>query len=188
MAAKSPAKKKPAKKKSPAKKATTKATAKKAPAKKTSAAAKKKSAAKKAPAKKTRAKKAPKQIPFVDYLVLGKTPYLRANECKNCGARFFDRRNACAACSATDFHRVRIASEGELRTFTIVAFAAPGVEVPFVSGVIDCAGTSVRANLRDVTPDADHVHTGMQVRLTTYSLGTDDNGTEAIGFAYEPIT
>jgi uncharacterized OB-fold protein len=127
------------------------------------------------------------RVPLVDYLVLDDgEPHLSANECTNCGARFFDRRNACAACFHTDFHPAPIPTEGVLRTFTIVAFAAPGVEVPFVSGVIDCGGTSVRGNLRGVEPDADHVHTGMKVRLTTYSLGTDDHGTEAIGFAFEP--
>jgi hypothetical protein len=26
----------------------------------------------------------------------------------------------------------------------------------------------------------------MKVRLATYSLGTDDDGTEAIGFGFEP--
>jgi uncharacterized OB-fold protein len=113
-------------------------------------------------------------------------PHLVANECTSCGARFFDRRNACASCFATDFRQVSIATDGELRTFTIVAFAAPGVEVPFVSGVIDCDGTSVRGNLRNVTPDAEHVTTGMKLRLTTYSLGADDNGVEAIGFGFEP--
>jgi uncharacterized OB-fold protein len=127
------------------------------------------------------------QVPLVDYLVLDDgDPHLVAHECTSCGARFFDRRNACAACFATDFREVRIATEGELRTFTIVAFAAPGVEVPFVSGVIDCDGTSVRGNLRNVEPDAEHVSTGMHLRLTTYSLGLDDNGVEAIGFGFEP--
>ena len=38
------------------------------------------------------------QVPMVDYLVLGDQPHLVANECEACGARFFDRRNACAAC------------------------------------------------------------------------------------------
>lgn len=129
----------------------------------------------------------PTRVPLVDYLVLDDgDPHLVANECTNCGARFFDRRNACASCFGTDFGSVGIATEGTLRTFTIVAFAAPGVDVPYVSGVIDCDGTSVRANLRNVEPDADHVKLGMQVRLTTYSLGTDDNGTEAVGFAFEP--
>lgn len=130
---------------------------------------------------------APTRVPLVDYLELDNgEPHLVANECTNCGARFFDRRNACASCFQTDFTTVRIATEGTLQTFTIVAFAAPGVEVPFVAGVVDCDGTSVRGNLRNVEPDADHVRTGMKVRLMTYSVGTDDNGTEAIGFAFEP--
>jgi len=127
------------------------------------------------------------QIPLVDYLVLGDEPHLEANECTNCGARFFDRRNACAHCFGTDFRTVSIGTEGVLRTFTIVAYAAPGVQVPFVAGVIDCDGTSVRANVINVEPDPEHVHTGMKVKLATYSLGTDDNGTEAIGFGYEPV-
>ncbi len=127
------------------------------------------------------------RVPLVDYLVLDDgEPHLVANECTSCGARFFDRRNACASCFATDFRQVSIPTEGELRTFTIVAFAAPGVDVPFVSGVIDCDGTSVRGNVRNVEPDAEHVTTGMKVRLTTYSMGADDNGVEAIAFGFEP--
>ena len=127
------------------------------------------------------------RVPLVDYLALDDgEPHLVANECTSCGARFFDRRNACASCFATDFRQVSVPTTGELRTFTIVAFAAPGVEVPFVSGVIDCGGTSVRGNLRNVEPDAEHVSTGMKLRLTTYSLGTDDNGVEAVAFGFEP--
>ena len=69
----------------------------------------------------------PARVPLVEYLVLDDgDPHLVANECTNCGARFFDRRNACASCFRTEFRRVPIATEGELRTFTIVAFAAPG--------------------------------------------------------------
>ena len=127
------------------------------------------------------------QIPLVDYLVLGDEPHLEAHECTNCGARFFDRRNACAGCFGTDFRTVAIGTEGSLRTFTIVAFAAPGVQVPFVSGVVDCDGTSVRTNIINVEPDPDHVHTGMKVKLATYPVGTDTNGVEAIGFGFEPV-
>jgi uncharacterized OB-fold protein len=126
------------------------------------------------------------QIPLVDYLVLGDEPHLVANECTSCSARYFDRRNACASCFGTDFKKVEVAKEGELRTFTIVTFAAPGVPVPFVSGVVDCDGTSVRANIVNVEPDDQHVSLGMKVRLTTFPIGTDDAGTEAIGFGFEP--
>jgi len=126
------------------------------------------------------------QIPLVDYLVLGDDPHLVAHECTSCGARFFDRRNACAACGGSDFATVRVASEGEVRAFTIVSMAAPGIPVPFVASVVDCDGTSVRANLVNVPPDPDHVTLGMKVRLTTVPVGTDAAGTEAIGFGFEP--
>ena len=71
--------------------------------------------------------------------------------------------------------------------FAIVSFAAPGVPVPFVAAVIDCAGTSVRGNVVNIEPDADHVHTGMKVKLTTFPIGTDAQGTEAIGYGFEPV-
>ena len=127
------------------------------------------------------------QVPLVDYLVLGDEPHLVAQQCTACGARFFDRRNACASCSGTEFTTATIPTEGELRTFTIVSLAAPGIAVPFVAGVVDCGGTSVRGNLINVDPDPEHVPLGMKVRLATYSLGADDDGTEAVGFGFEPI-
>ena len=67
------------------------------------------------------------QVPLVDYLVLGDSPHLRAHECTSCGARYFDRRNACAKCFATEFEDVAIGTEGVVNAFTIVAFAAPGI-------------------------------------------------------------
>ena len=125
-------------------------------------------------------------MPVVSYLVLGGEPHLEAQECAACGARFFDRRNACAACFGTDFRRVAVATEGEVTAFTIVSLAAPGIQVPFVAGVVDCGGTSVRGNIINVEPDPEHVTLGMKVRLATYSMGVDAAGTEAIGFGFEP--
>jgi uncharacterized OB-fold protein len=125
-------------------------------------------------------------VPLVDYLALGDRPHLVAHECSGCGARYFDRRNACANCGGTTFGSADVAADGEVRSFTIVTFAAPGVLVPFVSAIVDCDGTSVRANLINVEPSPDVVSLGMKVRLATYSLGTDDTGTEAIGFGFEP--
>lgn len=130
---------------------------------------------------------APERIPFVDYLVLDDgDPHLVAHECTTCGARYFDRRNACAGCFNTEFRTVRVATEGEVRSFTIVTFAAPGVEVPFVAAVVDCDGTSVRGNIVNCQPDPDHVSLGMRVRLTTISMGTDDRGVEAVNYGFEP--
>ena len=125
-------------------------------------------------------------VPLVDYLVLGDQPHLVAQQCTNCRARFFDRRNACAACGATAFDPVDVDTDGVLTAFTIVSFAAPGVPVPFVAGLVDCGGTSVRGNVVNVEPDPEHVRLGMKVRLTTFPIGTDGEGVEAIGFGFEP--
>ncbi len=127
------------------------------------------------------------QIPIVDYLSLDPEPHLRARECTSCGARFFDRRNACASCFADTFTDVDLPTEGTVKTFTIVTFAAPGIDVPFVASVVDCGGTSVAANLVEVTPDPEHVRLGMPVRLATYSMGTDSAGVEGVGFGFAPI-
>ena len=126
------------------------------------------------------------QIPLVDYLVLDDAPHLVAHECTSCGARYFDRRNACASCFATEFRSADVATDGELVSFTIVSFAAPGVPVPFVAGVVNCDGTSVRGNIVNVDPDPEHVTLGMKVKLTTFPIGADTEGTEAIGFGFEP--
>jgi uncharacterized OB-fold protein len=125
-------------------------------------------------------------MPLVDYLVLDDEPHLRAHECTSCGARYFDRRVACAACPGLEFRDVAVATAGEVRAFTIVSLAAPGIPVPFVAAVIDCDGTSVRANIVNTPADPEHVQLGMKVRLTTFPIGTDSTGTEAIGFGFEP--
>ena len=127
------------------------------------------------------------QVPLVDYLVLGDSPHLVANECVACGARYFDRRNACASCEGDQFSQVTVPTEGEVRAFTIVSYAAPGIPVPFVASVVDCGGTSVRTNLVNVEPDPEHVRLGMKVRLTTFPIAADSEGTEAIGFGFEPL-
>jgi len=122
------------------------------------------------------------QVPFVDYLVLGEHPYLCANECNQCKARFFDRRNACASCFSDEFTKVRIVTTGEVTSFTIVEMGP----VPYVSAIVDCEGTPVRCTLIGVDPTPEEVQLGMKVELTTYSMGVDSEGTEAIAFGFTP--
>jgi uncharacterized OB-fold protein len=126
------------------------------------------------------------RIPLVDYLVLSDDPRLVANECEQCAARFFDRRNACASCGATAFREVNVPREGTLRTFTIVSADGPDVPVPFVAAVVDCGGITARGILVNVQPDPRQVKPGMRVRLTTVSLGADEAGVEAVGYGFEP--
>jgi uncharacterized protein len=128
-----------------------------------------------------------RQVPYVGYLSLGDDPHLVASECSACGALFFDRRNACASCGGRDFGARRLANSGVLRAFTIVHRASPGVPVPYVSGIVDLDGGGVvKANVVGVDAEPGSLAPGMRLKLTTFAVGTDAEGTEAVAFGYEP--
>ncbi len=129
-----------------------------------------------------------KQIPIVDYLALDDgAPHLIAWEAVDTGALYFDRRNADAKGGGTEFRRKKLATTGKLRSFTIVHRTVPGVPAPYVSALVDLdSGGAVKANLVNIPPDPKHVKLGMPVELTTFVAGTDDDGVEAIAFAFQP--
>ena len=129
-----------------------------------------------------------KQIPIVDYLALDDgPPHLVAWEAVDSGALYFDRRNGDANSGGTEFKRRKLATTGKLRSFTIVHRTVPGVPAPYVSALVDLdGGGSVKGNLLKVEPDPEHVKLGMPLRMTTFVAGTDDDGTEAVAFAFEP--
>ncbi len=131
-----------------------------------------------------------KQVPIVGYLAIDDgPPHLVAYEAVDSGALYFDRRNADANSGGTEFKRRKLANTGKLRSFTIVHRTVPGVPAPYVSALVDLdGGGSVKGNLVNVPPDPEHVKLGMPVRLTTFVAGTDDDGTEAVAFAFEPAS
>lgn len=126
-------------------------------------------------------------IPIVGYLELADPPHLNVAVCTHCAAYYFDRRDACASCFGTSFATKPVATTGTLETFTVVQVAAPGVAVPYVAGVVDCDGISVRANVVDVEPNTEVVRFGMPLQLTTFDIGTDDEGRTAVGFGFRPV-
>lgn len=128
-----------------------------------------------------------RQVPYVSYLSLDDDPHLVASECGSCGALYFDRRNACANCGGTGFASRRLANDGVLRAFTIVHRATPDVTVPYVSGIVDLDGGGVvKANVVGIDPEPDRLTLGMKVTLTTFPIGTDAEGTQAVSFGFRP--
>ena len=128
-----------------------------------------------------------KQIPVVDYLVLGDQPHLVAQACTSCAALYLDRRNACARCGALEFESRPLAPTGVVRSFSIVHRAAPNVAVPYVSSVVELDGGGfVKANIVDAGSDPEKIELGMPVRLATFVCGTDAEGTEAVAFGFSP--
>jgi hypothetical protein len=46
----------------------------------------------------------------------------------------------------------------------------------------------VKGNIVNTEPDPEHVSLGMKVRLTTTSVGLDDDGVEAVNYGFEPLS
>ena len=128
------------------------------------------------------------EVPLVDYLVLGDEPHLVAHECTRAAPASSTAATPAPAAAAPSFATAAVATEGEVRAFTIVVVRrARRRRCRSWPRVVDCDGTSVRGNLVNVEPDPEHVHLGMKVQLVTTSVGTDGAGTEAIGFGFEPV-
>jgi uncharacterized OB-fold protein len=125
-----------------------------------------------------------KQIPIVDYLMLDSSPHLQGKQCVKCDAIYFDRRNACARCSGTEFSAQPLPERGYIRAFTVIHRAGPTIRTPFISVVVELDnGSFVKANLLDTT-DPNDIQAGARVALATFVAATDDDGTEAVAFGF----
>lgn len=98
-----------------------------------------------------------KPLPAADFIRLPDDgePHLEGSECGACGAVFLGSRTVCSKCAARDQMKPRkLANTGKLYSYSIVHRSFPGVEVPYVSAIVDLdGGGSVKGNLINVEPD-----------------------------------
>ncbi len=60
--------------------------------------------------------------------------------------------------------------------------------MPYVSGIVDLDGGGVvkASTFVGVDPKPENLSLGMKLTLTTFPIGTDSEGTEAVSFGYQP--
>jgi len=130
-------------------------------------------------------------LPVVPWLKLpeGGDPFLEGSKCKACGAIYLGERMACGKCFARDgFDPVPLASKGRLHVFSIVHRSFPGVEVPFVSAIVDLnGGGTVKGNLIGIDPDPDKIELGMPVDVVFKDAGRKDKeGNSYVAYFFQP--
>lgn len=115
-----------------------------------------------------------KQRPIIEMLRLptssGEKPYLAGYRCPACGATYVgEGRVACSKCTATQpLQEIRLSDRGSLYVYSVVHQSVPGVQVPYVSAIVDLPeGVSVRCNLVDIEPDPAKITFGMPVEMVT---------------------
>jgi uncharacterized OB-fold protein len=131
-------------------------------------------------------------LPVVDFLKIpaGGEPYLEGHRCKACGAVFLGERSVCSKCGTRDqIEAIRLSDRGRLHVYSIVHRSFPGIDVPYVSAVVDLeGGGTVKGNLIGVPPDPAKIALGMPVRVVFKdALGRKDKqGNSYLSYFFEP--
>jgi uncharacterized protein len=135
---------------------------------------------------------AARPLPAVDFLKIPDSgdPYLEGSQCKACGSVFLGQRMACSKCGAVDQLETRkLANEGELYVYSIVHRSFPGVQVPYVSAIVDLkGGGTVKGNLIGIDPSPEKIKMGMPVKVVFKdALGRKDrDGNSYLSYFFEP--
>ena len=131
-------------------------------------------------------------LPVVDYLKIPEDgdPYLEGHKCGSCGATFLGERAVCSKCGARDqMSAVTLPNHGTLYTYSIVYRSFPGIDVPYVSAVVDLDdGTAIKGNLINVEPDPDKIEFGLPVDVVyDDALGRKDrDGNSYLSYFFQP--
>tara|TARA_B100000768_G_C11265331_1_gene370790 strand:- start:37 stop:456 length:420 start_codon:yes stop_codon:yes gene_type:complete len=117
--------------------------------------------------------------------------FLSGLKCKDCNSIFLEERSSCGKCFARDcFVELKLANTGKLYSYSIVHRSFPGVDVPYVSAIVDLdGGGTVKGNLVDVDPDPQNISFDMKVKIIFKdALGRKDkDGNSYISFFFAPI-
>lgn len=135
---------------------------------------------------------AKKPLPVVDFLKIPDhgDPYLEGHKCKSCGAVFLGARSNCSKCGARgQLEASRLSNRGQLYVYSIVHRSFPGVQVPYVSAVVDLeGGGTVKGNLIGIEPDPGKIKLGMPVEVVFQdALGRKDReGNAYLSYFFQP--
>ena len=133
----------------------------------------------------------PGLLPIVPFLKNpeGVDPYLEGSRCKSCSAVFLGERETCSSCGTRDqMEKISLSNQGELYVFSIVFRSFPGIEVPYVSAIVDLeGGGTVKGNLINVEPDPEKIKMGMPVEVIYEKAPRKDaEGNEYLTYYFQP--
>lgn len=133
-------------------------------------------------------------LPVVEYLKLPEDgePYLEGHRCERCGAVFVGARDHCSKCGARNSMKTtRLSNNGKLYSYSIVHRSFPGIDVPYVSAIVDLdGGGTVKGNLVGVEPDPNGIEFDMPVEVFfDDALGRkDSDGNSYVSFFFRPAS
>lgn len=131
-------------------------------------------------------------LPVVPWLkdAASNDPYLEGLKCGECSAIFLGERAVCSKCGARDkLAPVRLSNKGKLYSFCIVYRSFPGIQVPYISAIVDLeGGGTIKGNLIGVDPAPENIKFDMEVEVVFEdALGRKDaDGNSYISYFFKP--
>ena len=131
-------------------------------------------------------------LPVVDFLKIPEDgdPYLEGFRCTGCDAVYLADRAACSKCGARDtLKTTRLSTQGNLYVYSIVHRSFPGIEVPYVSAIVDLeGGGTLKGNLINIEPDPEKIEMGMPIEVVFGdALGrVDRDGNTYLSYFFQP--
>ena len=132
-------------------------------------------------------------LPVVEYLKIPDEgePYLEGPKCDDCASIFVGSRNFCPKCFSRDkMEKIQLGNKGKLYSYSIVFRSFPGIEVPYISAIVDLdEGGTIKGNLIDCEPDPEKIKFDMPVEVVfDDALGRKDaEGNSYISYFFKPI-
>ena len=133
-------------------------------------------------------------LPVVDYLKIpeDEEPYLEGHKCSKCGSVFLGERNVCSNCFSRDtMEPIKLSNKGKLYSYSIVFRSFPGIDVPYISAIVDLeGGGTVKGNLIDCDPDPEKIKFDMPVEVVFGdALGRKDSeGNSYTSYFFKPTS
>lgn len=114
-------------------------------------------------------------------------PHLLGARCLGCGEPHFPAAPVCPYCSSDDVEAIELSRSGTLWAWTAVNTAPPGYEgdVPFGFGVVELP-EGLRLVTRITESDPGVLAFGQPVALGLVVVGTDDEGSDVVTYAFGP--
>lgn len=131
-------------------------------------------------------------LPVVSYLKMpeGGEPYIEGHRCDECGAVYLGARQHCSRCGARDsMTAIQLSNRGSLYSYSIVHRSFPGIDVPYISAIVDLeGGGTIKGNLIGIEADPEKISFGMPVEVIfDDALGRKDaDGNSYLSYFFKP--
>ena len=117
--------------------------------------------------------------------------YLSGLQCKNCKSIFIGKRSSCGKCFLNNaLMEIKLGNTGRLYSYSIVHRSFPGVDVPYISAIVDLdGGGTIKGNLVGIEPHPAKIEFDMQLKVIFKdALGRKDKeGNSYVSYFFEPI-